>query len=120
MPAEPRVAAIKFTAGKLGDEAEAKGQLGLAYNYFKVADDGVKAKAVQKRHEQIALKKMQPDIDEAKRAAAALREQFSDPAKVEAMRKQAMAMQAAMQAQRPSAERTKQDAGDLQKELGLK
>lgn len=119
-PAEPRLASIKSLAGKLGDEAEAKGQLGFAYHYFKVADDGVKAQAVQKRHEQIALKKMQPDIDEAKRAAAALREQYSDPAKVEAMRKQAMAMQAAMQAQRPSAERAKQDAGDLQKELGLK
>jgi hypothetical protein len=119
-PAEPRLAAIKSTARKLGDEAEAKGQLGLAYNYFKVADDGVKARAVQKRHEQIALKKMQPDIDEAKRAAASLREQYSDPAKVEAMRKQAMAMQAAMRAQRPSAERAKQDADDLQKELGLK
>lgn len=120
LPAEPRIAAIKSTAGKLGDEAEAKGQLRLSYDYFKVADDGVKAQAVRKRHEQIALKKMQLDIDEAKRAAAALREQYSDPAKVEAMRKQAMAIQAAMQAQRPSAERTKQDAGDLQKELGLK
>lgn len=119
-PAEPRIAAIKSTAGKLGDEAEAKGQLGLAYNYFKVADDDAKALAVHKRAEQMALKKLQPDIDEAKRAAAALREQYSDPAKIEAMRKQALAAQAAMQTQRPSAERAKQDAGDLQKELGLK
>jgi len=67
-----------------------------------------------------ALKKLQPDIDDAKRAAESMRQQYSDPAKVEAMRKQAMAMQAAMQAQRPSPERAKQDAGDLQKELGLK
>jgi len=49
----------------------------------------------------------------------AMREQFSDPAKVEAMCKQAFAMQAAMQAQRPSSERARQDAGALQKELGL-
>jgi hypothetical protein len=49
-----------------------------------------------------------------------MREQYSDPAKVEALRKQAMAAQAAMQAQQPSAERAKQGASDLQKELGLK
>jgi len=119
-PAEPRIAAIKSTAGKLGDEAEAKGQFGLAASYFQVAGESAKKQAVQKRQEQIAMKKMQPDIDDAKRAAASLREQYSDPAKVEAMRKQAMAMQAAMQAQRPSAERAKQDTSDLQKELGLK
>jgi len=119
-PAEPRIATIKSTAGKLGDEAEAKGQLGLAANYFSVAGDAAKQQAVRKRQEQLALKKLQPDIDDAKRAAESMRQQYSDPAKVEAMRKQAMAMQAAMQAQRPSPERAKQDAGDLQKELGLK
>jgi hypothetical protein len=119
-PAEPRIAAIKSTAGKLGDEAAGLGQAGLAYNYFKVAGDRAKAQAVEERQKQLALQKMKPDIDDAKRAAAAMREQYSDPAKVEALRKQAQAMQAAMQAQRPSAARAKQDAGDLQKELGLK
>jgi hypothetical protein len=119
-PAEPRIASIKALAGKLGDEAEAKGQLVLAGSYFQVADDRAKAQAVQKRQEQIGLKKLQPDIDASKRLAESMREQYSDPAKVEAMRKQAMAAQAAMQAQQPSAERTTQGAGDLQKELGLK
>jgi hypothetical protein len=119
-PAAPRVASIKTLAGKLGDEAEANGQLGLAASYFSVAGDSAKKQAVQKRYEQIALKKLQPDIDDAKRAAASMREQYSDPAKVDALRKQAQAAQAAMQAQRPSAGRAEQDAGDLQKELGLK
>lgn len=119
-PAQPRIAAISASAGRLGDEAEAKGRLGLAFNYYQVADDRAKAQAVQKRQEQLALQKARPDIDDAKRTAAAMREQYSDPAKLDAMRKQALAMQAAMQSQRQGAERAKQDAGDLQKELGLK
>jgi hypothetical protein len=119
-PAEPRIASIKALAGRLGDEAEAKGLLGLAVSYFQVADDRAKAQAAQKRQEQIGLKKLQPDIDAGKRLAESMREQYGDPAKVEALRKQALAAQAAMQAQRPSAERAKQDAGDLQKELQLK
>jgi hypothetical protein len=119
-PAEPRIASIKATANKLGDEAEGKSQFALAASYFRVADERDKTEAVQKRQGQLAMQKMQPDIDAAKRTAEAMRAQYGDPAKVEAMRKQAQAMQAAMQAQRPSAERAKQDAGDLQKELGLK
>jgi hypothetical protein len=61
-----------------------------------------------------------PDIDAGKRLAESMRKQYGDPTKVEAMRKQALAAQAAMQAQRPSAGRSKQDVGDRQKELGLK
>lgn len=118
-PAEPRIASIKTLANKLGDEAEVKGQLGLAGQYFQVADERNKKQAVQKRQEQLAMQKAQPDIDAAKRTAEAMRAQFNDPAAIEAMRKQALAAQAAMQAQR-SGERTKRDAGDLQKDLGLK
>ncbi len=119
-PAEARIASIKAVAGKLGDEAEAKAQFNLAMSYFGVAGDSAKKQAAQNRLNQLMQAKLQPDIDAGKRAAEALRAQYSDPAKVEAMRKQALAMQAAAQAQRVSAERSKQSAGDLQKELGLK
>ncbi len=119
-PAEPRIASIKALANKLGDEAEANGRFVLAATYFQVADDRAKVQAVQKRNEQLARQKLQPDIDAGKRLAESMRAQYSDPAAVEAMRKQALAAKAAMQAQRPAAQASKQSAADLQKDLGLK
>jgi hypothetical protein len=53
-----------------------------------------------------------------RRVAESLREQYGDPAKLDALRTQAA--RATAQARRPSAERARQDADDLQKELGLK
>lgn len=119
-PAEPRVAAVNTLAGRLGDESEAKGQFGLAAAYFQVAGDSARKQAAQKRQEQLAMQKMQPDLEAARRTAEAMRAQFSDPAALEALRKQAAAAQAAAQAQRSSPVRAKADAAGLEKELGLK
>lgn len=119
-PADTRVAAIKTLANKLGSDAEGKGRLSLAVAYFRVAGERDKAQAVQARQQQLAQQKVQPDIDAAQRVAANLREQYSDPDKVDALRKQAQAAQTAAQAQRPGTAVSTPSAADLQKELGLK
>jgi hypothetical protein len=63
---------------------------------------------------------MQPQIDSAQQQAAQMQREFSDPAKVEAMRQQALAMQKRLQEQQKTQAKTNaRKADDLEKELGL-
>ncbi len=88
---EPKVAAVRAQALKLGDEANAKNRYELAGSYYDVADAGDKADAVRERGRQLAMKKMQPQIDQMRKQADAMAKEFSDPAKVAEMQKQAEA-----------------------------
>jgi hypothetical protein len=123
---DARIAAIKAQAAKLGDEASAKKRYLLAAEYYDVAGDSAKAEAARQKQNQLAMQKMQPQIDAAQRQAADLQKEFGDPAKVQAMREQAEAarkaiqqQQAAQAAQAPSKAKAAKAASDLEKELGL-
>jgi colicin import membrane protein len=117
---DARVAAIKAQAAKLGDEASAKKRYALAAEYYDVAGDAAKADAARQKQNQLAMQKMQPQIDAAQRQAAELQKEFSDPAKVQAMREQAEAARKALQQQQASAKAANKKAADeLEKELGL-
>lgn len=98
--AEPKVAAVRAQALKLGDEADAKNRFEIAGAYYDVAGAGDKADAVRERGRQVAMKKMQPAIDQAQKQAAALAKEFGDPAKVAEMQRQAEAARKAMQDQK--------------------
>ena len=66
------------------------------------------------------MTKMQPSIDAAQRHAEELKKEYSDPAKVQAMREQAEAMRKSMQQQQQSnAKSNAKRADDLESELGL-
>ena len=118
---EPKVAAVRAQALKLGDEANAKDRYGLAGSYYDVADADSKADAVRERGRQVAMKKMQPSIDQMRKQADAVQKEFSDPAKVAEMQKQAQAAQKAIQAQQQAGAKAsnRKGAADLEKELGL-
>ncbi len=69
---------------------------------------------------------MQPSIDQARKQAEEIQKQFSDPAKVEEMKRQAAAAAKAIQEQKDSPatkaarkEANRKSAEDLEKELGL-
>ena len=63
---------------------------------------------------------MQPSIDQARKHAEEMAKEYSDPAKVEAMRKQAEAARKQMQDQQAASKaNNKKAADDLEKELGL-
>jgi hypothetical protein len=122
---DARIAAIKAQAMKLGDEAAAKKRYFLAAEYYDVAGDSAKAGAARQKQNQISMQKMQPQMDAAQRQAAEMQKQFSDPAKVQAMREQAEAARKAMQEQQAaratpeSKAKAAKAASDLEKELGL-
>jgi hypothetical protein len=117
---EPKLAAVRAQALKLGDEANARNRYELAGSYYDVADADDKADAVRERGRQLAMKKMQPQIDQMRKQADAMAKEFSDPAKIAEMQKQAEAARNAAQAQQAGAKaNNKKAAADLEKELGL-
>jgi hypothetical protein len=120
---EPRVAKLKAQALSLGAAAERAQKLGLAADYYGVAGDDARASAAREKQRQIAMAKMQPQIDAAKRDAEALRARFSDPNEVEAMKRQAEAARAQLERQQRDAKANaatrQKSSDDLAKELGL-
>ena len=117
---DPKVAAVRAQAIKLGDEANAKNRYSLAGEYYDVADARDKADAVRERGRQVAMKKMQPQIDQARKQAEAIQKEFSDPAKVAEMQRQAAVAKKALQEQQAGAKAgNRKGADDLSKELGL-
>jgi hypothetical protein len=115
-----RLASVKAQAARLGDEAKANGRYTLAAEYYEVAEDDAKAAAVREAQQKLAMNKMQPSIDQMKKQAEAMQKQFGDPAKVQAMREQALAMQKSLQQQRQTnAENQAKSAAELEKELGI-
>lgn len=115
-----RLASVKAQAARLGDEAKANGRYTLAAEYYEVADDDAKAAAVRETQQKLALNKMQPSIDQMKKQAEEMQKQFGDPAKVQAMREQALAMQKNLQQQRKTNAGNKaKSAAELEKDLGI-
>jgi hypothetical protein len=110
---------VRAQAMKLGDEASAKGRLGLAHDYYEAADDRDKAMAAQNRQNELAKKKLQPKIDEATKQAEALKAGFGSPAEIAAMKKQAQESSKAMQEQKLDKKERKKKADDLASELGM-
>jgi hypothetical protein len=96
---ESKIASVRAQALKLGDEANAKNRYELAGSYYDVADADDKANAVRERGQQVAMKRMQPSIDQARKQQEELARQFGDPAKVAQMKRQAKEMRKALQAQ---------------------
>jgi hypothetical protein len=117
---EPKLSAVRAQALKLADEANAKSRYTLAAAYYDVADARDKAEAVREHGRQVAMQKAQPSIDQMRKQAEAIQQQFSDPAKVAEMKKQAEAARKALQEQQAGAKaNNKKAAADLEKELGL-
>lgn len=115
-----RVAAIKSQAAQLGNAASAKQRYGLAADYYEVADEDAKAQAARDTQQQLAMNKMQPQIDQMKQQAAQMQKAFSDPAKVQAMKDQALAAKKSLQQQQQTnAKANAKRADDLEKELSL-
>lgn len=121
--AGPRVAKVQAQALALGTTAERAKKYGLASKYYDVAGDDAKANAAREKQRQLAMAKLQPQIDAAKRDAAALQARFSDPKEVEAMKRQAEAARAQIEQQRKAAKANaatrQQSTDDLAKDLGL-
>jgi hypothetical protein len=114
------VATIKSQAEKLGDAANASQRYTLAAEYYGVAGQDAKAQAARDTQQKLAMTKMQPQIDQAQKHAEQLQREYSDPAKVQAMREQALAMQKSLQEQQKANAKDKgKKADDLEKELGL-
>lgn len=112
--------AIRSQALQLADQANDKQRYLLASEYYNVAGDSAKAEAARTRQQQLAMQKMQPAMDEARKQAEELQKQFGDPAQVAAMRQQAEAARKSLQQQQQQAQkRNKQSADELEKELGL-
>lgn len=117
-----KVAAIRSQAKQLATAADAKQRYGLAAEYYSVAGDSAAADAARQKQQQFAMQRMKPSIDAAQQQAEEMQKQFSDPKTVEAMRKQAEAAQAAIQAQQKKQQRSgdkKKSAEELEKELGM-
>ena len=112
----PHLTQIKAQALQLGDAAMARKRYTLAADYYDVADADAKADAAREEQKRVAMNKLQPSIDQMKRQAEALQKQYGDPAKVQAMREQALAAQARFRQQQPA---NAKKADELEKELGL-
>jgi hypothetical protein len=118
--AQATVAKVKAQAERLGDEANAKDRHALAAEYYSVAGNDAKAQAARDAQQRLAMAKMQPSIDAAQQQAEAMKKQFEDPAKVQAMREQAEAMRRSLQQQQQqNAKSAAQRADELESELGL-
>jgi hypothetical protein len=119
--AAPRLAKIRSLAEKHGDAAANKQKLMLAVDYYRVAGADAKAERANEQMQARAQQQMQPAIDAAKRDAAAMAESFGNPEQIEAMKRQAEAMQrqlreSAAAKQTPAAKKSRDD---LAKELGM-
>jgi len=115
-----RVPLIRAQALRLGDAAMAGKRYTLAASYYEVADADAKADAAREEQRRMAMNKMQPAVDQMKKQAEALRKEYSDPAKIQAMREQAQAAQARLKQQQQDNARTgAKRADELEKELGL-
>jgi hypothetical protein len=120
--ASARIAGIRAQAVKLGDAANAQEKYLLAIAYYRAGGDKAKAEATEAKASQLMKQRLQPAVDKATAQAEALKKQFSDPAKVQAMRDQAEAAKKAMQQQAQNATQAaarKKSTDDLEKELGL-
>jgi hypothetical protein len=117
---EVQQARVKAQALKLADEAYAKQRFQLAAEYYGVAGERDKANAARERGNQVAMQKLKPSIDAAREQAEFMKEQYGDPAKVQAMREQAEAMRKTLlQQQAVAKEKNARSAAALEKELGL-
>ncbi|MEJ1960579.1 MAG: hypothetical protein WDO56_03135 [Gammaproteobacteria bacterium] len=117
---EVQVASVRTQALKLGDEANGKSRFTIAADYYEVAGAQEKAEAVREHSQQLAMQKMQPSIDQARKQAEAFQKQYGDPAKVAEMQSQAQAARRAMTEQQATSKaNNKKSAADLEKELGL-
>jgi hypothetical protein len=113
---EARVAAIRQQAAKLGDEAAAQQRLGLAADYYRVARLDDKAQQMREQQQQLAMSRVQPSIDAARRQVEELQKAFSDPQKIKELQEQARQMQKALEAQQRA---NTNSADDLERELGI-
>jgi hypothetical protein len=112
--------AVRSQALQLANLANDKQRYMLASEYYSVAGENAKAEATRAKQQQLAMQKMQPSIDAARKQAEEMQKQFGDPAQVEAMRQQAEAARKNLQQQQQSAKkRNQQSADELEKELGL-
>jgi hypothetical protein len=117
----PREAKIKVQAEQLGDASLGRKNFLLAIDYYDVAGATNKAQKARTLMQGAAMARMQPQIDSLKRDTEALEAQFSDPAKIEEMKRQAQDAQRAMQ-QSAAAKRSpanRKSKYDLATELGL-
>jgi len=112
-----QVASVEARARQIAVDAEKRGSMMIASDYYGVAGDDAKAKSAQERAKQEAQAKMQPQMDAMQKHAEELKKQYSDPAKIEAMKKQAEEMKRNMQKQQ--AQSGGKSAADLEKELGM-
>lgn len=117
-----KIKAIRSQATQLAADADAKKRYGLAAEYYSVAGDSAAAEASRQKQQQLAMQNLQPQIDAAQKQAEEMQKQFGDPKAVEAMRKQAQAAQARIQAQQKQQQKSgdkKKSAEELEKELGM-
>jgi hypothetical protein len=117
---EGQLRAIRSQALQLANQANEKQRYMLASEYFEVAGESARAESVRAKQQQLAMQKMQPAMDEARKQAEELQQQFGDPAQVAAMRQQAEAARKNLQQQQQQArKRNQQSADELEQELGL-
>jgi hypothetical protein len=117
---DPKVAAVKAQAAQLGSKAEAQGSLRLAAKYFDASGDDNRAQALQARERQQQQAAMQPTIDAMQKQAAEIQNAYSDPAKVEEMKRRAREQQELLRKQQQGAkEKNAKSAEELEKELGM-
>jgi hypothetical protein len=117
---EGQLRAIRSQALQLANQANDKQRYMLASEYYDVAGEDTKADAARAKQQQLAMQRMQPSIDAARKQAEELQKQFGDPAQVAAMRQQAEAARKSLQQQQQQAQKqNKRSADDLEKELGL-
>lgn len=117
-----KIKAIRSQARQLAADADARKRYGLAAEYYNVAGDDAAAEVSRQKQQQLAMQNMQPQIDAAQKQAEEMQKQFGDPKAVEAMRKQAQAAQAKIQAQQKQQQKSgdkKKSAEELEKELGM-
>jgi hypothetical protein len=115
----PRVQKVRRQAESLGDAALAKKRYQLAIEYFDVAGADDKAGRARTQLQALAQQQMQPTLAAMQRDAEALKAQFSDPARIAEMQRQAQEAQRALQkgAQQPKGKGRSADA--LAAELGM-
>jgi hypothetical protein len=96
---QPRLLKVRRQAESLGDAALAKKRYHLAIDYFDVAGADDKAGRARTQLQAMAQQQMQPTLAAMQRDAEALKAQFSDPARIAEMQRQAQEMQRALQKQ---------------------
>lgn len=116
---DPRLGKLRKQAAQLGAAAEQAGKLELAAQYYDVAEEDARAAAAREKQRALAMAKLQPQMDAARRDAEALAKQFGDPAALEAMRQQAEAAKAALARQKEQGRKNQAGNDALAKELGL-